>query len=130
MELKKTSMAAFRGMIYLAKLYVEQDCGYNSLNEIAQNTGYSFDVTRRTFLFLGKTPWLDSSQGSRGGYRLSVPPESITLYDVLYITEGGVALAGRETARPGDGQTFAAVWPELQHTIESSLAGITLRDCV
>ena len=75
-------------MLYLAKEY-END-KYISLKEISEKENISLKYLEKIMLNFKNTNYFKSSRGSEGGYKLSMPPESYTIKDILEKAEGSM----------------------------------------
>ncbi len=77
---------------------------------------------------------VESQRGSEGGYWLSMPPERITVADVMRAVEG--PLASVRSNRPetleykGLAQPLQTVWVALRSQIRSVLDVVTIADLV
>jgi Rrf2 family protein len=75
---------------------------------------------------------VESQRGSEGGYWLSVPPEKITVADIMRAVEG--PLASVRSSRPetleyeGLAEPLQYVWVALRTSIRSVLETVTVAD--
>jgi Rrf2 family protein len=78
--LSQTSEYALRAVLVLAGRY---DIGSLSAEEIADATGAPRNYLAKTLNQLVKEGILTSSRGPQGGFSLAVPPEKLTLADII-----------------------------------------------
>lgn len=75
-----------------------------------------------------------SHRGPDGGYRLAVPPDRITLADVIRVVDGPIAaVAGvvpDDITYPPGAEALPAVWMEAREKLRSVLEHITFADLV
>ena len=77
---------------------------------------------------------VESQRGSEGGYWLSVPPEKISIADVMRAVEG--PLASVRSSRPetleyeGLAEPLQYVWVALRTSIRSVLEEVTIADLI
>ena len=64
-------------------------------------------------------------RGNLGGYKLSRPPDEITLYDIMMATEGEcLGLSGNFQGQSG--RRLKQVWDEVRATLIEKVKGYTL----
>jgi Rrf2 family protein len=77
---------------------------------------------------------LKSRRGFGGGFMLAVPPERITLRDILHAVEGKYALVsctGNPALCERSSYCLAApFWSEIQHFLDDLIASITIADMI
>jgi Rrf2 family protein len=71
--------------LHLAKRYGQ---GATGAVEVAESRGLDLQYTQQILQRLRKGGVIESERGPRGGYKLTRPPEQITLKDILYAVEG------------------------------------------
>jgi Rrf2 family cysteine metabolism transcriptional repressor len=68
---------------------------------------------------------ITSRRGNLGGYKLSRPPDEISLYDIMMATEGEcLGLSGNFQGQSG--RRLKQVWGEVRDTIIAKVKGYTL----
>jgi len=72
----------------LLHLHDKDGSNYYSLNKIADETDLPFHYLSKISRKLTENGILSSSRGPNGGVALAVPPEKITLFDIVSIIEG------------------------------------------
>ena len=87
----------------LADMAERQAEGYLPLKEIAQRQEISEKYLESIVKTLVKGGVLTGLRGKGGGYRLSGPPEELTVGAVLRLTEGTLFGGGRRGLRQGRG---------------------------
>ncbi len=75
---------------------------------------------------------LSAQRGSRGGFRLALPPEQIPLATVIRAVEGPLAAvrgeSPEETAYPGAAEPLTKVWVALRASLRQVLETTTVAD--
>lgn len=66
-----------------------------------------------------------SRRGKQGGYALARAPESITLYEIVVLIDGGLLEIGSNPAGQS-GRRVQTVWQELRQLMEERARSITL----
>ena len=118
---------------FLADLAVNQKDGYVSLSDVAVRQGISKKYLEQIVSLLHGTDFLDSSRGTRGGYRLAKPPEKYTVKQILLATEGSLAPVscldcdGSVCDRAQMCPTLP-VWRGLETAVSDYLDNVTLQD--
>ena len=80
------------GIVILAHLARhEDDCAHNS-RELAEKTRLPAPVVSKILKSLTRAGLLDSIRGSKGGYRLALPPAQISVVQMIAALEGPVAM--------------------------------------
>lgn len=72
------------------------------IQDVARRQGIPQRYLEQVLLLLKRAGFLDSKRGSRGGYRLARPPETISVGEVLRAVEGRLTpleVAGRDPRR-------------------------------
>ncbi len=124
---------ALRMLVDLAEYHGE---GFVALKDIAKRQGISKKYLEQIVPVLNKSKILQTNRGFQGGYRLAVPPNKITVGDVLRITEGSISPLACiddnnyiECNRRDECATLF-VWQGLKKAIDDYLDGITIQDIV
>ena len=108
------------------------------LNSIAERQGIPGHYLEQLIAALKKAGYVKSVRGSRGGYHLGLPPEDVTVGDILRVLEGplypvdcisetgdascGFADCGSCVARP--------VWEKIYGSLSGVVDSITLKDLI
>lgn len=122
---------AVRASIELAAAY---DSGYAKADAIAvaQQIPAPFLVSILNQLRLSGV--VISRRGADGGYRLSVPPTSLSIADVIRAVDGPLAnIAGvqpEDVEYPGNASALRDTWVALRVAIRTVLEAVTLADVV
>ncbi|MDI6604148.1 Rrf2 family transcriptional regulator [Aceticella autotrophica] len=90
MKLSTKVRYSVRAMFELALYYGE---GPISLKTIAENEGLSEQYLEQLIAILRRAELVKSVRGAQGGYMLSLPPDKITVGDVIRTLEGSLAPA-------------------------------------
>jgi len=108
--------------------------------EVAESRGLDLQYTQQILHRLRKGGVIDSERGPRGGYKLTRPPEEITLKDILYAVEGDTFQIICDYApihpEPTSSSSCATkqtcslhyVWQDLRAAIDKLLEQRTLAD--
>ncbi|MCC7405343.1 MAG: Rrf2 family transcriptional regulator [Bdellovibrionales bacterium] len=114
-------------------------CGKSHLAaaEIAEAEGVSIDYARKVLNLMTRTRILEPVRGQKGGYRLSSPPQSINLADILravHPEKGELCnycekFKGHETDCVLHAEcSLRPVWQAVSDTVTSLLETVTLAD--
>jgi Rrf2 family cysteine metabolism transcriptional repressor len=93
MKLTTRSEYGFLALLYLARH--ERD-GYTTVEQISAAQGVPRKYLEQIMLLLKRARYVKSAKGQKGGYRLAVPAEDITLAEIIRLFDG--ALAATESA--------------------------------
>lgn len=101
---------------------------------ISERLGISKIYLEQVFALLKRAKLLVSTKGSQGGYRLSMPPDKITLDMVLRATEAGL-FEPTERSVSSDALSIGMVmeekiWTPLDQAVAGTLKSITLAEIV
>jgi Rrf2 family protein len=130
MQISTKGRYALRFLLDLAQHRGE---GSISLKSVAERQGISKKYLEHVVSMLSPTGMLRITRGYQGGYELARDPASITVAEVLRITEGGLApvscLAGDvKGCERRDYCLTLPVWEGLEKVISDYLEGISLQD--
>lgn len=132
MKISTKGLYAVRFMVFLAE---GNGVDPVPLKDIAEPTGISRKYLEQIASSLAAAQLVRSVRGAAGGYRLARSASSISILDVLKVTEGSLApvdyldeLSG-ETS-PGESPYEVFVWRGLHDLIVDYLGGITLQNVV
>ena len=90
MKLSTKGRYGLKAMVDLATEY-DSD-GKLSIAQLSERQGISYSYLEQLIALLKKAHLVSASRGAAGGYRLSRPPEQITVGEVLKALEGSTAL--------------------------------------
>ena len=102
---------------------------------LAEETGVPLPTAQKLVSRLSSAGLIESTRGTGGGFRLSRPPASITLADIVEAVEGPIAL----TACVDTGSHDCALdsrchvkphWAVVNRAVRSAFAGVSLADLV
>ena len=121
---------ALRVMVDLAE---HREEGYIPLRTVAQRQGISQKYLESIMRMLSKANLIEAASGHGGGYRLKKAPEEYTLWEILELTEGGLAPVAcmKNSAMTCDrsGQCYTLpIWQGLAELIQDYFQGKTLAD--
>ena len=96
---------------------------------LAAETGIPLPTAQKLVSRLSGAGLLESSRGTGGGVRLSRPPATITLADVVEAVEGPIALTAcveGQDCTIGQDCSLRPHWPVINGALRGALAGIPL----
>ncbi|MDO5037720.1 MAG: Rrf2 family transcriptional regulator [Tissierellia bacterium] len=96
-----------------------------SVSAIAEEKNISTSYLEQLFSLMKKSKLVESTRGSQGGYRLTRPPEEITIGEILNALEGDLEFSCCEDDRMICHQKEACRTKEVLDRIESAIAGVT-----
>ncbi len=117
---------------FMCDLAQHDNGGYLTLKDISERQGISVKYLEQITALLSKLGLLTSVRGPQGGYRLSRSPESYTIKEILYATEGALysvdnpALLQNNTENR-DACSTQFIWEGLEKVIDGYLNSITLQ---
>ena len=106
---------------------------YLSLRDIAERQEISQKYLESIMRMLSKANLIEAASGHGGGYRLKKAPEEYTLWEILELTEGGLAPVAcmKNSAMTCDrsGQCYTLpIWQGRPELIQDYFQGKTLAD--
>lgn len=105
-----------------------------SIKSVAEKQNIPEAYLEQLIAVLRKDELVVSIRGAQGGYRLSRPPEEITVGDVLRSLEGGLKLIDCLEEEESCGKSCACpsriVWKKLSDGLNAIVDSITLRDMI
>ncbi|MEH3100872.1 RrF2 family transcriptional regulator [Sphingomonas adhaesiva] len=98
---------------------------------LAEETGVPLPTAQKLVSRLAAAGLIDSARGSGGGIRLSRPPATITLADVVEAVEGPIAMtscvdAGDHDCGIAGNCRVKPHWNAVNQAVRAALAGVTL----
>jgi len=135
MKLSSKSMYAVRALFSMA---YNRSTTPSKIDDIARGESVPPRFLEQIFQELKKAGILGSKRGPKGGYFLTRTPEEISLKDVVCAMEGSTEVSfcrerkelPEEGSQPTTVCVTSQVWEEVASSIDSVLAGITLKDMV
>ena len=105
-----------------------------SIKSVAEKQNIPEAYLEQLIAILRKDELVVSIRGAQGGYRLSRPPEEVTVGDVLRSLEGGLKLIDCLEEEETCGKSCACpsriVWKKISDGLNSIVDSITLRDMI
>jgi len=99
-------------------------------SQISEAEGIPSSFMAKILRRLVQARLLDSSRGVHGGFSLAKAPGEITMLDIVEAIEGPLSLTQCSTHREGcerSGDCPASlIWPVVQESLRSTLAGVSL----
>jgi len=98
---------------------------------LALETGVPLPTAQKLVSRLSSAGLIESTRGTGGGFRLSRPPATITLADIVEAVEGPIALttcadADRHDCALDGTCLVRPHWPIVNRAVRDALAGVTL----
>jgi Rrf2 family protein len=129
----KISTKGRYGLRLLVDIALHQDAGVVTLRDISERQDISIKYLWQVINPLKNAGLVQVVRGARGGFVLARTADRITVYDVVSILEGPMALVPCVKTSKCDRVTVCAVrevWCALDQALERSMRGITLGDIV
>ncbi len=123
-----------RLMVYLARHYDASPC---SLTEVSQSEGLELQqqYLEQLVRALRQQGLVESTRGAHGGYKLSRPPETMRMSEILRALEGPIApmICATEGEMETicdrlDGCSTHFLWAKVRDAVTQTLDSITLAD--
>lgn len=108
-------------------IFLAQTPGFVSLNVVSQKTGISKKYLEQIVSLLTKSGLLLANRGFQGGYKNSLPPDKVTVYDVLKITESALLFDNDDNT---DNFALKSVFSELNDVVSSYLKSVLIKDII
>ncbi len=131
----KISTKGRYGVRMLTDLAEHKNEGYVTLKDVAERQDISKKYLEQIVPLLNKAGILKSNRGFQGGYTLARDADSITVGEVLRVTEGSIAPVACLDYEPvkcerAEQCKTLFVWQGLYKIITDYLDGITIQDIV
>jgi Rrf2 family protein len=133
MRLSTRGEYASRAMLELALRFAD---GPQHIRDISAAQDIPERFLEQILLQLKRAGYLRSRKGPRGGYRLSRPPDKISVAEVIRAMDGPLApidcvsVTAHEICPKEDGCVLKGLWKETRDAIASILERTTLADLV
>ena len=130
MRLTTRGRYAVTAMLDLA---LHHEKGTVALADIASRQGISLSYLEQLFARLRRRGLVESTRGPGGGYTLAVPPEEISVAEIIVAINENIdaTRCGGEENCHGEGRCLThQLWEELSERIYEFLNAITLGDLV
>ncbi|MBD3420428.1 MAG: Rrf2 family transcriptional regulator [Chitinivibrionales bacterium] len=129
MKLSTRSRYATRALIEMARFFGKRPA---TRKELAQKETLSESYLENLLTTLKCRGLISTVRGAQGGYALSRPPETITVFDIVNAVEGNVfpvdCVAHQQECSKCDECVTREVWQELYEEIARVLHKYTLKD--
>lgn len=123
MKIPKKLDYACRVLLQLARRY---DTGsLSQLDELAQCEGVSSNFLAQILTDFRKSGLIDSRRGKDGGYILSRPPATISLYEIIVLMEGSV-LEYCTGEKGASSPNVLQAWKRLETALSNEARSLTL----
>ena len=122
------------GTRLLLDLACRKDTGYVQLGEVAKRLDVSMKYLEQIILPLKRAKYVESIRGAKGGHRLAMRPEDISVGEVVALLEGGPELVACQSV-PGycektDTCRTRVLWQEASKAFFDKLNTVTLADLI
>lgn len=123
---------AVHSLVYLA--YLPDNMASSDM--IAENVGTHSARVRKVMSGLRKGGFVDTREGSGGGYRLTIDPNSVTLADIYRVMAQGSLIPSWCSGNPGMNcvvgsnmnQVMFGIFCQAEMQLEDHFRGITISD--
>lgn len=125
MKLSSRARYGLKAMCYLAEHYGE---GVKPLSAMAQETQMSEKYLEQLLAALRKAGLIETARGANGGYVLAMPPDRISVGQVLRVLEDGLVIVdciSEGCCNQGSCATYD-VWQKLYAAINGCLDNMSL----
>ena len=116
-------------MLDLAKHYGGE---FIQLKEISSRQGISLKYLEQIMIPLKKAKYVKGLRGAKGGYKLSKPPEEITVGEIVALLESGLPVTecsvNPEVCERSEFCLTRILWKEAADAIFEKLNAVTLAD--
>ena len=129
MKISTRGRYALRAFVDMA----EHGGGFIPLKEIAARQEISLKYLEPIMRAATRSGLAEAQHGKGGGYKLARPPQSISVKDVLLVTEGDLApveclgKGAKPCPRAADCRTLG-MWKEFARTADTYFGGISVAD--
>ena len=127
MKLSTRGRYGTRMMLDLAQ---HQGEGPVQIGDIAKRQDISVKYLEQLIIPLKKANYIKSIRGPRGGHMLAIPPEKITVGEIVKILEGGIDLSdcigNPERCHRAEHCVTRDIWAETTDVIYNKLNSVTL----
>lgn len=121
-------------LMTLMDLAARADEGYVTSREVAVRQGIPLKYMPQIVSLLSKSGWVDSMRGPKGGIKLAVQPDLITIQDVIdatgdpFLVKQCLSLDDRCARK--DSCPLRGIWMKAQEQVMSAMQSTTLADLV
>ncbi|MBH5320532.1 Rrf2 family transcriptional regulator [Paenibacillus sp. GSMTC-2017] len=123
---------AVHSLVYLA--YLPEKMASSDM--IADNVGTHSARVRKVMSGLRRSSFVETREGSGGGYRLTIDPKAVTLADIYRVMAQGSLIPSWCSGNPGMdclvgsnmNQVMTGIFCTAEKKLEEHLSGITIQD--
>jgi len=130
----KLSTRGRYGIHAMYDLALNSDGSPQPIKAIAERQNIPEAYLEQLIASLRRANLVTSVRGAQGGYKLSRPPEEITVGEVLRTLEGGLAVVDCLLEEDACGKSCSCasriVWKKIRDGLNQIVDGITLKDMV
>jgi Rrf2 family protein len=127
----KLSTKGRYGVKAMVDLAINQRDTPVSIKSISERQNISEYYLEQLFLPLRKANLIKSTRGAQGGYVLNMPPEEITIGQIIYVLEGPIEISDcveGVSCSNGDCCATRLLWEKIKKSIDDVLDSTTLQD--
>ena len=121
---------AIRAMLYLSAIHRNDPMMLATTEEISKNQAIPHKFLEAILRSLKKADLIEGHRGNKGGFRLKISPNKISLADIIRVVDGPLAAVKGE--RPESvkfkesSKHLTEVWIALRVSMRKTLEGVTL----
>jgi Rrf2 family transcriptional regulator, cysteine metabolism repressor len=123
----KISSRSRYALLTVLDLTIQRSAGVSKVHDIARRQQIPQKFLEQILLVLKSGGLVASKRGAKGGYLLKKEPETITVADVLALTEDAVMATDEDNTEGANG-IFAEVWTELNEHVSAKLSGLDFQE--
>jgi len=131
----RISKQADYGILLLGHFAKESEGTTLSARELADRTHMAPSMASKVLKMLARAGLLESVRGVNGGYRLSQPPQAITVGEIIVACDGPIAVTDCAPEEPDEGDCaqepwcpVRGSWRRLNDAIRDALDRVTLAE--
>lgn len=130
MVFSKSCEYGIRATIFLASESSEEGDRYHSIKDLSDELDISYHFLTKTLQKLTGCGYLESYRGPRGGVRLAVPPEELSIKEIVLAIDGPEIFEDCVLGLPGCGEEKPCPmhdrWAEVRARLRDQLEGYSL----
>ena len=126
----KISTKGRYGLRILLDLALNQGENPRMIKEIAKAQNISEKYISRLIIDLRRAGMVTSIRGARGGYRLALFPNEISLLEVVETMEGRISIAGpinHADECPPEVRNAQQIWADINSQIRAAMSAVNLQ---
>lgn len=129
MLLSKSCIYGIRSVLFLA---INKERQFISIREISKELGISFHYLTKILQTLNRAGILESTKGPKGGVSFRIPPEKLTVYNIIYAIDGNEVFEECVLGLPGCSNqnpcSLHEMWSATKDHLENGLKDQTIEE--